>query len=284
MINQEKEKLNFLNQKTDRTAAGENMDYIDIVNHQLREPVSSIFASLPLLAESINAQNTEKSIETLQAVYLKSYQMLKSVNNITLGTKIMAGKEFSKSAVDFSSLVTSIFESAKLVLPDNIEINIDVEEGCIVQGNVTLLNSMLINLLLNSLEYRKDENVKISVTLKNSANRYVLVYRDNSMGIKPELAENVFEPCFSADPYNDLEQSEKMGFGLYIAKYAVQHAKGTLLLDTEFDAGVNVIVSIPENDTKDGTVVKSKVKDFLLNKYSDIYVMLCEYCTLPDLL
>ena len=284
MSNQEKDKLSFLTQKTDRTAADENMDYIDVINQQLREPVSSIFASLPLLAESINAQNTEKSIETLQAVYLKSYQMLKSVNNITLGTKIMAGREFSKSTVDFSSLVTSVFESAKLVLPDNIEIALDVAEGCIVQGNVTLLNSMLINLLLNSLDYRKDENVKISVTLKNSANRCVLMYRDNSIGIKPELAENVFEPYFSADPYNDGEQSEKMGFGLYIAKYAVQHAKGTMLFDTQFDEGINVIVSIPEDDVKEGMVVKSKVKDFLLNKYSDIYVMLCEYCTLPDLL
>ena len=209
MSNQEKEKLGFLTQKTDRTAAGENMDYIDVINQQLREPVSSIFASLPLLAESINTQNTEKSIETLQAVYLKSYQMLKSVNNVTLGAKIIAGREFSESTVDFSSLVTSVFESAKLVLPDNIEITVDVAEGCIVQGNITLLNSMLINLLLNSLDYRKDENVKLSVTLKQSANRYVLVYRDNSIGIKPELAENVFEPYFSADPYNDGEQSEK---------------------------------------------------------------------------
>ena len=138
--------------------------------------------------------------------------------------------------------------------------------------------------MLNSLDYRKDENVKISVTLKQSANRYVLVYRDNSIGIKSELAENVFEPCFSADPYNDGEQSDKMGFGLYIAKFAVQHAKGTMLFDTQFDEGVNVIISIPEADTNDGIVVKSKVKDFLLNKYSDIYVMLCEYCTLPDLL
>ena len=34
----------------------------------------------------------------------------------------------------------------------------------------------------------------------------------------------------------------------------------------------------------DANAVKSSVKDYLLNKYSDMYVMLCEYCNLPDLI
>ena len=283
MSNPDNKNLSFLNRKTERYIANEAMDYIDIVNHQLREPVSNIFASLPLLAENINSQNTEESIKTLQAVYQKSYQMLKSVNNMTLGTKLMAGREFSVSAVDFSSLVKSVFESANLVLPDYCKIESDITDGCIINGNVSLLTAMLFNLLLNSFDYRKDENINISVKLKLSGNRCVFTYRDNSIGIKPELASKVFEPCFSVNPYNDGEQSEKMGLGLYVAKCAAENAGGTLLLGTEFSEGVSIVVSLPERDMSDGTVVKSSVKDFILNKYSDMYVMLCEYCNLPDL-
>ena len=284
MSNQDNGKLSFLSKTTERYVNNEAMDYIDVVNQQLREPVSNIFASLPLLAESINSQNTEKSMETLQMVYQKAYQMLKSVNNITLGTKIMADRKFSVSAVDFSSLVKSVFEGASMVLPDYCTIETDITDGCIVKGNISLLSSMLFNLLLNSLDYRKEDTVKIKVSLKLSGKRCVMSYRDNSLGIKPELASKVFEPCFTADPYNDGEQSEKMGFGLYIAKYAAENAGGTLLLGTEFSEGVSFVISMPEIDEECGNAVRSKAKDFLLNKYSDMYIMLCEYCNLPDLL
>lgn len=259
-------------------------DYFGIVTRQLREPVTNIFASLPLLAESINSQNTEKSIETLQAVYHKSYQMLKSINNMSLAAKLSAKSEFAKDAVDFSSLTESVFESAELVLPDYFALNMQIESGCIVNGNISLLTSLLFNMLLNSFDYRAENDVKVSVSLRQAGGKCILTYKDNSVGMKPELSQRVFEPYFSTNPYNDGEPADKLGLGLYIAKQAVLHAGGTILLQTEFGKGVNIVVSVPEADSKDVNVIKSRAKDFILNKYSTMFVTLCDYCTLPDLL
>lgn len=258
------------------------MDYFDIINRQLREPVTNIFASLPLLADSINSQNTEKSMETLQAVYHKTYQMLKSVNNISIAAKLLGKRKFATEIIDFSSLVQSAFESSQQVLPGYYTLDLQVEKGCIVQGNYTLLTSMLFNLLLNSFDYRAEDNVEVSVSLKMSKGRLVFSYKDNSLGIKPEFSQQVFDPYFSCDPYNDGETSEKLGLGLYIAKQAVLQAKGTMLLQTEFSEGVNIVASFADCDI-DTAAIKSRPKDFMLNKYSTMFVTLCDYCTLPDL-
>ncbi|MBE6888345.1 MAG: HAMP domain-containing histidine kinase [Ruminococcaceae bacterium] len=258
------------------------MDYFDIINRQLREPVTNIFASLPLLADSINSQNTEKSMETLQTVYHKTYQMLKSVNNISLAARLIGKKEFITEIIDFSSMVQSVFETSQQVLPDYFSLDLQVENGCVVQGNSTLLTSMLFNLLLNSFDYRAEDDVKVCVSLKASNGRWIFSYKDNSLGIKPELSQQVFEPYFSCNPYNDGEVADKLGLGLYIAKQAILHAKGTMLLQTEFSDGVKIIASFAEYDGS-ACAIKSRPKDFMLNKYSAMFVTLCDYCILPDL-
>jgi len=259
------------------------LDYADIVNQQLREPVTNIFASLPLLADSINSMDTEKAIDTLHSVYHKSYQMLKYINNVSLGARLMGKREFAKEAVDFSSLVQSTFESAKQVLPDYFTLDLYVENGCVVYGNNSLLTAMLFNILLNSFDYRREDDVAVAVSLKKSGKKWILSYKDNSIGMKPEISQNVFSPYFSSNPYNDGEPANKMGLGLYIAKSAAEHAKGTMLLQTEFGKGVNIVVSFDDNDNCTDAI-KSKAKDFMLNKYSAMFVTLCDYCTLPDLI
>ena len=41
------------------------LEYIDMINVQFREPATNIFASLPLLVNNINNQDTEKAMENL---------------------------------------------------------------------------------------------------------------------------------------------------------------------------------------------------------------------------
>jgi len=265
------------------TVSEKIVEYIDIVNYQLREPVSNIFASLPILAENINNNNTEAALENLNAVYRRTYSVIKSVNNLSFVSKLQSGYKYSKEVIDFSQLVKNVFQSSQMVLPQYFSLEYTADDGCIVKGNHSLLSMALFNLLLNSLDYCQ-EDVAVKVTLKKENNKCVLVYRDNSKGIRPEVIGNVFQPFYSVDPYNDGEITNKLGLGLYIAKQAVEYAGGSILMQSEFGKGVNIVISIPQCSECEVSVVKSKAGEFMLNKYSDLYVQLCDYCELPDLL
>ena len=259
------------------------VEYIDKVNFQLREPLTNIFATLPILAENINNADTEKAMDNLQVVYKRVYAVMKSVNNLSIVSKLQSGYEYSKEIIDFSQLVKSAFQSSQMVLPPYCTISCTADEGCIIEGNETLLSVGLFNFLLNSIEY-KQEDINVQVTLKNEESRCVLTYRDNSIGIKLETAGNIFMPFYSVDPYNDGEVNNNLGLGLYMAKQAVNHAGGTVLLQSEFGKGVNIVISIPKCSEDKAVTLKSKAGGFILNKYSDMYVQLCEYCDLPDLI
>ncbi len=285
MDEQNKKTLRVFDKETDVKSAVDDsvIDYIDIVNFQLREPVTNIFASLPLLAENINTYNTEKAMDTLYSIYEKSYSLMKSVNNMSVAAKLLAGKEFQKETIDFSSLIRSSFEGAQMILPAYLNLDMDIEDGCIVKGSRKLISLMLFNILLNSFDYRREDDVKVSLKLKVTDKNCVFTYCDNSIGIKPEISEKIFDPYFSKNPYNNMEFHEKMGLGLYIARQAAVHAGGTILLQTEFDKGVKYVISIPLSDVHQLSAVRSSTREFMLNKYSDMYVQLCDYCILPDL-
>ena len=269
--------------KQNNTSASEKfIEYIDIVNYQLREPVANIFASLPIMADNISNLRTEAAMENLDAVYRRTYSIIKSVNNLTVVSKLQSEYQYSKETVDFSQLVKNVFQSSKMVLPGYYILDCKVDDGCFVDGNSSLLSMALFNILLNSFEYRQDD-VAVAVSLKKENGRCVLTYRDNSKGIKPDVIGSVFEPFFSTDPYNQEEVTNKLGVGLFIAKKAVNHAGGTILMQSEFGKGVNIVISIPQC-RDDAVFVKSKPTNFMLNKYSDMFVQLCDFCELPDLI
>ncbi|MEG3028839.1 MAG: HAMP domain-containing sensor histidine kinase [Oscillospiraceae bacterium] len=256
---------------------------IDAINYQLREPVSSIFASLPILAENINSGDTEKASKNLQSLYGKTYIVLKNVNNISMAAKLSKGGEILSAPLDFSALVESAFSGASIVLPSYVKLEMEIEEGAVIKGNSSMLSCALFNLILNSIEYKVEEPVVIKVTLAIRNDRCVLCYSDNSLGIKPEVAPCIFKPYYSCTPYDDGEASTKLGLGLFIAKAAIENAGGNILLQSEFSQGVNYAISIPICLGEKENLVKSKPGDFVLNRYSELFVQLCEYCELPDL-
>ena len=266
----------------EKNASKRFVEYIDVMNYQLREPVANIFASLPILADNINKSSTEASMENANAIYKRAYSIMKCVDNLSMVSRLQSGYKYSKEILDFSQLVKNLFSSAQVVLPEYVFLEYEVSDNCVIEGSKYLLSVAILNILLNSLEYCQ-EDVYVSVKLKKEEKKCVLTYRDNSKGIKPEIIENVFEIFYSKDPYNDGEITNKMGLGLYIAQQAVSHAGGTIFIESEFGKGVNVIVSLPLCEESSELVFKSRTKDFVLNKYSELYVQLCGFCELPDL-
>ena len=275
----EKEKNNEIN----NAMQDKLIEYIDLINVQLREPATGIFASLPVTVNNINNNNTEKAMENLQGIYKNTYRILKGINNISLTAKLMGDYEFAKETINFSDLITNIFSSSEMVLPDYVKIYTEIEKVCIVSGNSTLLTVGLLNILLNSMDYRREDGVTVEISLKKENGKSVLVYKDNSLGIKPEISQDIFNPFFTSDPYADGESSSRTGLGLYIAKKAIEFSKGTIFLNTEFSEGVKYIISLPDEIQNEENILKSSSSEFLLNRYSNVFIQLCEYCNLPDL-
>lgn len=281
----QKPQKNKTGSENDQFAQDKNIiiNNLDAINYQLREPISSIFASLPALSESINNCDTEKANKSLQSLYEKAYLVLKNINNISLATKIFTAQKLLLSTVDISSLVESACASTKIILPDYVNIETDIQSDILIKGNSAILSHAIFNLILNSIEYRNEADVNIKISLKATKTKCLLRYSDNSLGIKDNVMPNIFDAYYTCDPYDDGELNTKLGLGLYIAKAAFENAGGKILASSEFGKGMSYAVSIPLCSETEENLVRSKASDFVMNRYSEMFVQLCEYCILPDL-
>ncbi len=251
------------------------------VHYQMREPITGIFALMPVLADTINKGENRKAMSTLEEINRRSYRLLKNMTNMTLVSKIMGGNLPVEETVDLSGLTDSIITSVKAV-ERNIKIESCLDGDVFVRGNMQFLSTALLNLISNSINFATDENVEIEIKLTKDNNRAVLSYKDNSKGIKDWYLADVFKPYFSKDPFADGEKDPSMGLGLFIAKTAFEQTGGRMMLTSSFGSGVRYNITIPLQKDAD-IVMESSATDFLLNRYSELFVQLCDSCKLPSL-
>lgn len=251
------------------------------VQYQMREPVTNIFALMPVIADAINKGDDLQAVSLLEDINKQSYRLLKNTTNITMVSKILSGELPRIENVNFSSLLDSLVSSVKAV-QRNIKINVDIEDDIYIIGNMQFLSTAILNLISNSINFSSAKSVNIEIILKEEKGRAVFSYKDNSKGIKDQYLTDVFKPYFSKDPFADGETDPSMGLGLFIAKTALEQTGGNLILTSKFGQGVKYTISIPiENEAEN--VLESSSTDFLLNRYSPLFVQLCESCRLPDL-
>ena len=251
------------------------------IHYRLREPLTSIFAILPIIADNISKDNGDKAIMNLETVNRQSYKLLKNINNISLVDRVMSGNIPAKETVDFSSLLDNLVFSAKAV-HNNITIKCDTDKNVYVKANKGLITTAVLNLISNSINYRSDENVEIEISLKNNGTNAVLSYSDNSKGIKDQHIADIFKPYYSKDPFADGEMDPSLGLGLFIVKTAFEQVGGKIMTSSVFGKGVKYIVNIPVAEN-DGHIMESSPSELLLNRYSDLFVQLCDSCNLPSL-
>ena len=251
------------------------------VHYQMREPITSIFALIPVLTDNINKGDSAKAISSLEKVNRQSYKLLKNVTNMTLASKILSGVLPVKETVNLSSLLENLISSVKTV-ERNIEIQSDIDKNVYISGNQQMITTAVLNIISNSINFCTDENVEIIIKLKKDNKKAVLNYSDNSKGIQDQYLPHVFKRYFSKDPFADGESDPSMGLGLFIAKAGFEQAGGKIMLTSSFGNGVRYSISIPLCDETDH-ILESSTTDFLLNRYSELFVQLCDSCQLPTL-
>lgn len=258
-------------------------EVITNINYHMREPISTIFALLPVTANSINRGDDDKAILYLENIGQLSYQLLRSLNNVSLAAKLTAKEELKKETVDFSSLLESLINSVSTIEKE-LHFETDIEPGLLITTNSNLITDGILNLIANSIKFRSDIPAEIHISLKKSGRNIVFSYSDNSKGIREEYRQSVFLPYFSQEPYGESANPYEtgLGLGLYIARRAFEFSGGNLLLTSSFGEGVKYMVSLPAAENTDNVLFSNR-RDFLLNRYSNIFIQLCESCMPPPL-
>lgn len=203
-------------------------EFVSIVSHQLRSPLSSIRWTLNLILDKRLGDINQKVEEYLDLAKSSTKRMIELVNDIlnvrhieegrfgvikTLNLKDVAGKVFN----DLRSFAQASNVDLRLETPGNVPaIKADPEE----------LKLIIQNLVENGIKYIKNKGfVIIKMEVLNNFIR--LSVKDNGVGIPLADQKYIFQRFFRASNAR-IVQTEGTGLGLFIAKSIVENLKGEI--------------------------------------------------------
>ncbi|MCB9227281.1 MAG: hypothetical protein H6578_08975 [Chitinophagales bacterium] len=256
LLKEKNEKLNLLNvnlelaQKkiekqnvflTESNASFKN--FAAIAAHDLKSPLRTIAGFTEILSSKYHDTYTEKDKELSKLITKNSLSLQHLIDDILTFSDINKNLPENEK-LSINNILNHILETlSKQIETANAKITLP-EKDFFVYAHTSLFNQLFLNILSNSIKYRKkDEELFIHISsYLNFNNNLCIEIEDNGIGIEKNYLSKVFEP------FTKLHNSnyEGSGLGLSTCKKIVDFYNGTIIIQSELGLGTKTIITFPK--------------------------------------
>jgi len=199
-------------------------DFLAMLGHELRNPLSPIVTALELmkLSDSGNAAN-------ILLVERQVHHLVHLVDDLLDVARLTRGHlELVRERVELSAVVARAIETASpLIERGGHRLAVEVPaHGLPVDADVTRLAQVVANLLTNAAKYTPHGG-HIWITARAEEDQAVLAVRDDGVGIAPEMLGHIFG-LFTQVPQDLARSQGGLGLGLSIVKMLTEKHGGTV--------------------------------------------------------
>ncbi|MDW3210846.1 MAG: tetratricopeptide repeat protein [Reichenbachiella sp.] len=210
------------------------------VSHDLRGPISSLMGLYDVVKSEIH---DEQALKYFDLYHHRITRINQTIIDLLELSKVRDW-QLSKTIIDFDEIVSDCIESFNY-LPGfgKIEFSIDIEKNMKIQSDRSLMNTIIQNLIENSIKYSRQDidDPFVNIKVMQTAEDYMcIVVEDNGIGIDPRYQEKVFDMFYRAN--DDVQGS---GLGMFILKSAVEKLEGEVSLVSELNKGTKFVILLP---------------------------------------
>jgi PAS domain S-box-containing protein len=219
-------------------------EFISIVSHQLRTPLSSINTYAQMLNQGYAGKATNKQKEFISIIENSAKRMNELIHTMLNVTRVEAGNinvNILPVYVDIL-LEEAIDELTPQAKAKKIKITLISTKGLEVETDGVLLREVLSNLLSNAIRYTPaNGGITVRVKVKD---RIIFSVADNGYGIPLRSQKHVFTKFFRANNAvkNDVSGT---GIGLYLVKQIADRLDGDIWFNSKVGQGSTFYFSLP---------------------------------------
>jgi PAS domain S-box-containing protein len=195
-----------------RSADQKKDEFIAMLAHELRNPLSAIAVAADLLARS--KIDDRKARFAVPAIERQLRQLRRLVDDLLNMARITSGKlVLRKEPLELRQFATDTVEDYRALAGPGVTIEVQGSEG-FVDADPARLKQMIENLLDNAIRYG---GKRIAVTIEAREHLVRLAVQDDGQGISPELLASLFTPFVQGAQPADREQ-HGLGLGLALVQ------------------------------------------------------------------
>jgi hypothetical protein len=209
------------------------------VSHDLKGPIASLLGLSELAKRDIKDKNALQYLGMYENQIKRLNMIVMELINITE----LNHREKQLSKINFYEIIDNCI-TAYTYLPnfDKIRFRIDISSDLNFSSEWYIVNTILQNLIENSIKYidiEKPDQI-VDILVSRERNNIIIELTDNGLGIPIEHQSRIFEMFFRAS-----NNAEGTGLGLFILKRAVERLKGEVALSSENGSGTTFTITLP---------------------------------------
>jgi signal transduction histidine kinase/sugar-specific transcriptional regulator TrmB len=226
-------------------------DFISVVTHELRLPLTSIRGYTDLISSGMTGPLTDQQEQFLLVIRRNLDRMGTLIRDLSDINRIESGRmKFECEKFDVREIVADVADSLREAIEakqQTLTIEVD-DEVPAVYADPTRISQVLTNLLSNANKYTPDEGVITLRVSRDDAFAQVSVI-DTGIGISEENQAKLFTQFFRAEDKEVREQAG-WGLGLSIVKKMVEAQGGEIGFESKLGQGSTFAFTVPLADVE----------------------------------
>jgi len=217
-------------------------DFIGIVSHELKSPLTSIRSYGQILLKKVDLNNDPVTASIVSKVLQLGNRMFKIINDMLDVATINASQlKLELSNFDFNALIYEIADALQQT-SDKHALNLKLSPPVDVIADRERVGQVLTNLVSNAIKYTPAGG-DICILSEIAGSTIRLSVRDQGIGIPEQNMELIFNRLYRA---NNSKSVKGLGLGLFICKQIIQLHGGAIGLESEEGKGSTFWFTLPD--------------------------------------
>lgn len=234
--NKELQEVNFTKDK-----------FFSIIAHDLKNPIGNFKSVTTLISESYDDFTEEDRIEFINLLKDSAQNLYSLLENLLQWSRSQRGLiKAEKVVFNLKELTAKLFgllsHSANA---KQISLESNVNEDVKVFADMNLLNTVLRNLISNSIKFTK-ENGSITLSTSDDDENTIISVSDTGVGMEKEKLDKLFRIDVNVSSPGTSNEAGT-GLGLVLCKEFIEIQDGSIRVESEQGKGTTFYINLPKN-------------------------------------
>jgi len=231
-------------------------EFVAVVSHETRTPLTSVKGALELLVDDRYFQNNEQQVKLLTIAHANAERMLLLINDILDFSKLeSASLPMTIERADLEPVVRQAAQNLRTLIEERrIQLELDVPgdlPDAMVDPN--RIAQVITNLLSNAIKF-SPAGGRIEVGVRSFGDRIRVAVRDHGDGIAAKDLPRLFRKFQQIDS-GATRKAGGTGLGLVISKGIVEQHGGQIGVESEPGRGSTFWFTLPAASAGEGEVL-----------------------------
>jgi signal transduction histidine kinase/ligand-binding sensor domain-containing protein/AraC-like DNA-binding protein len=222
-----------------------------VIIHDLKNPLSTIFAFSKLLFEDIDSLSIEDRKKYLNHIANSSEKLVFQIENLmdwAIGktSQLKYNPVIVNPSVLVNDAISLMYESA---LRKQISIKTEYDFSAMICVDAQMMSTVFRNLLSNSLKFTP-RGGEVIIIISEADENINIEFKDTGIGIEEKRLSTIFEKQSIAKSTFGTEQEKGTGIGLAIVKQFIDTNKGKISVKSKEGEGTSFLIELKKSEAE----------------------------------